>query len=336
MLIKNRHFLSLDDYSRGEIRTLLDTAYDMKRHPEAYREALKGQVLAMIFEKSSTRTRVSFETGMYQLGGAAQFLSSRDIQLGRGEPISDTAAVLSRYVQGIMARTFAHQTVLDLAKFGTVPVINGLTDLEHPCQIMADLQTIREHFGTLQGLKMTYIGDGNNMAHSYMQGAGKVGMDCTIITPKDPKYYPNAEIIKGAEADHAAQGTKLVLTDDVMGGVAGSHIVITDTWISMGMEEEKAERMAATYSPTLWPMTKAGCTPQERHNSASAYSTANRAGWVQAVSSSDDLVPVAGYRISSSGLSSSGRRISAQRSSVRRKTGEVSYSSRPMPRYCEP
>ncbi|HJW31838.1 MAG TPA: ornithine carbamoyltransferase [Holophagaceae bacterium] len=244
-MIKNRHFLSLNDYSASEIKELLDTAAEIKKHPKRFRKALKGQVLAMIFEKSSTRTRVSFEAGMYQLGGAAQFLSSRDIQLGRGEPISDTAAVLSRYVQGIMARTFAHQTVTDLAKYGSVPVINGLTDLEHPCQIMADLQTIREHFGTLKGLKMTYIGDGNNMAHSYMQGAGKVGMDCTIITPKDPKYYPNAEIIKGAETDHAVQGTKLVLTDDVMGGVAGSHIVITDTWISMGMEEEKAERMAA-------------------------------------------------------------------------------------------
>ncbi|HET8901894.1 MAG TPA: ornithine carbamoyltransferase [Holophagaceae bacterium] len=244
-MITQKHFLSLNDYSSQEVRELLETAADLKRHPQLYREALKGKVLAMIFEKSSTRTRVSFETGMYQLGGLAQFLSSRDIQIGRGEPIYDTAAVLSRYVDGIMARTFAHQTVTDLAKYGRVPVINGLTDLEHPCQIMADLQTVAEHFGHLKGLKFVYIGDGNNMAHSYMQGTGKVGMDCTIVTPKDPKYSCNADIIKGAQADHAAQGTKLVITDDPKAGIAGAHVVATDTWVSMGMEEEKAERLKA-------------------------------------------------------------------------------------------
>jgi ornithine carbamoyltransferase len=188
---------------------------------------------------------MSFETGMYQLGGIAQFLSSRDIQIGRGEPIYDTARVMSRFVQGIMARTFAHQTVTDLAKYGSIPVINGLTDLEHPCQIMADLQTVREHFGRLAGLKLTYIGDGNNMAHSYMQGTGKTGMDCTIITPKDPKYSCNAAIVEAALEDHAAQGTTLTLTDNVMEGVRGSHVVATDTWVSMGMEEEKADRIAA-------------------------------------------------------------------------------------------
>ena len=244
-MITQKHFLSLADYSSQEVRELLETAADLKRHPQLYRDALKGKVLAMIFEKSSTRTRVSFETGMYQLGGLAQFLSSRDIQIGRGEPIYDTAAVLSRYVDGIMARTFAHQTVTDLAKYGRVPVINGLTDLEHPCQIMADLQTVAEHFGHLKGLKFVYIGDGNNMAHSYMQGTGKVGMDCTIVTPKDPKYSCNADIIKGAMADHAAQGTKLTITDDPKAGIAGAHVVATDTWVSMGMEEEKAERLKA-------------------------------------------------------------------------------------------
>ena len=244
-MITQKHFLSLADYSAQEVRELLETAADLKRHPQLYRESLKGKVLAMIFEKSSTRTRVSFETGMYQLGGLAQFLSSRDIQIGRGEPIYDTAAVLSRYVNGIMARTFAHQTVTDLAKYGSVPIINGLTDLEHPCQIMADLQTVAEHFGHLKGLKFVYIGDGNNMAHSYMQGTGKVGMDCTIVTPKDPKYSCNEGIIKAAMADHAAQGTKLVITDDPKAGIAGAHVVATDTWVSMGMEEEKAERLKA-------------------------------------------------------------------------------------------
>ena len=244
-MIRQDHFLSLSDYSSREIKELLETAAEMKKHPKRFRKALKGQVLAMIFEKSSTRTRVSFETGMYQLGGLAQFLSSRDIQIGRGEPIYDTARVLSRYVDGIMARTFAHQTVTDLAKYGTVPVINGLTDLEHPCQIMADLQTMRENFGKLEGLKFVYIGDGNNMAHSYMQGTGKTGMHCTIVTPKDAKYSCNADIIKGAQADHAAQGTTLTITDDPKAGIAGAHVVATDTWVSMGMEEEKAERLKA-------------------------------------------------------------------------------------------
>ncbi len=244
-MARQPHFLSISDYSSKQIKQLLDIADEMKQHPKRFNKALKGQVLAMIFEKSSTRTRMSFEAGMYQLGGAAQFLSSRDIQLGRGEPIYDTARVMSRFVQGIMARTFAHQTVTDLAKYGSVPVINGLTDLEHPCQIMADLQTVREHFGKLNGLKLTYIGDGNNMAHSYMQGTGKTGMDCTIITPKDVKFSCNAAIIEAALEDHAAQGTTLTITDNVMEGVAGSHVVATDTWVSMGMEEEKAERVNA-------------------------------------------------------------------------------------------
>jgi len=244
-MIRQPHFLSLSDYSRQEIKELLDTADDLKHHPQLYRDALKGKVLAIILEKSSTRTRVSFETGMYQLGGLAQFLSSRDIQIGRGEPIYDTAAVLSRYVDGIMARTFAHQTVTDLAKFGSVPVINGLTDLENPCQIMAELQTVRENFTKLDGLKFVYIGDGNNMAHSYMQGTGKTSMHCAIVTPKDPKYSCNADIIKAAQADHAAQGTTLTITDDPKEGIRGAHVVATDTWVSMGMEEEKAERLKA-------------------------------------------------------------------------------------------
>lgn len=248
----HRHFLSLSDYSSVEIKLLLDVADDMKAHPKRYRKALKGKILAMIFEKSSTRTRVSFEAGMERLGGRSQFLSSRDIQLGRGEPISDTAAVLSRYVDGIMARTFAHQTVLDLAQYGRVPVINGLTDQEHPCQVLADLQTIREKFGKLEGLKLTYIGDGNNMAHSLMQGAGKTGMHCTIITPPDPKYQCRSDLAEAARGDHERQGTHLILTDDLR-AVQGSHVIYTDTWASMGQEAEKEERKTAFSAYTITP-----------------------------------------------------------------------------------
>jgi len=277
-MAKHKHFLSLSDYSSVEIKLLLDTADEMKAHPRRFRRALKGKILAMIFEKSSTRTRVSFEAGMQRLGGTAQFLSSRDIQLGRGEPISDTAAVLSRYVDGIMARTFAHQTVMDLAKYGTVPVINGLTDLEHPCQVLADLQTIREKFGKLEGLKFTYIGDGNNMAHSILQGTGKVGMDCTLITPPDPRYQCRSEIVDAAKVDHDKQGTRLVLTDDLR-AVQGSHVVYTDTWASMGQEDEKAERLEAfsAYTVTAPVMEAAGknaifmhCLPAYRGYEVSA------------------------------------------------------------------
>jgi len=277
-MARHKHFLSLSDYSPLEIKQLLDTADEMKKHPRRFRKALKGQILAMIFEKSSTRTRVSFEAGMQKLGGVAQFLSSRDIQLGRGEPISDTAAVLSRYVDGIMARTFAHQTVLDLAAYGTVPVINGLTDLEHPCQVLADLQTIREKFGKLEGLKFTYIGDGNNMAHSILQGTGKVGMDCVIVTPPDPRYQCRSEIVDAARADHEQQGTRLVLTDD-LGAVHGSHVVYTDTWASMGQEDEKAERLEAfaPYTVNLPVMESAGknaifmhCLPAYRGSEVAA------------------------------------------------------------------
>src|SRR5205814_8136182 len=177
--------------------------------PKKYRDALEGQTLAMIFEKSSTRTRVSFEAGMFQLGGHALFLSSRDIHLGRGEPIYDTAKVLSRYVNGIMARTFAHKTVTDLAEYATVPVINGLSDLSHPCQVMADYFTAWEKFGKLKGKKIAWIGDGNNMAHSLMFGAPKVGMDISVATP--PGYEPDRQVVAQATADAKAAGTKRII-----------------------------------------------------------------------------------------------------------------------------
>ena len=219
---------------------IFELARDMKAKPSMFRDSLQGQTLAMIFEKSSTRTRVSFEVGMYQLGGHALFLSARDIQLGRGEPIYDTAKVLSRYVDGIMARTFAHKTVTDLAEYSTVPVINGLTDLSHPCQVMTDYFTAWEKFGDLKGRKMAYIGDGNNMAHSLMFGASKVGMDIAIATPAG--YKPDPDVVATAEADARSAGTKLVVTTSIDEAVAGADIVETDVWASMGQEGEAEKR----------------------------------------------------------------------------------------------
>ncbi len=220
---------------------LFRLAADIKANPKKYAAALAGQTLGMIFEKSSTRTRVSFEVGMFQLGGHALFLSARDIQLGRGEPIYDTAKVLSRYLDGIMARTFAHKTVTDLAQYASVPVINGLTDLSHPCQSMTDFFTAWEHFGgELKGRKLAYIGDGNNMAHSLMFTASKVGMDISIATPGG--YAPDATIVAMAQADAEAAGTKVIVTTSIEEAVAGADVVETDVWASMGQEAEAEKR----------------------------------------------------------------------------------------------
>src|ERR1044071_6938661 len=195
--MQHENFIEIHDYSADDVRQIFELARDLKKNPQQYRDALAGQTLAMIFEKSSTRTRVSFEVGMFQLGGHALFLSARDIQLGRGEPIYDTAKVLSRYIDGIMARTFAHKTVTDLAQYASIPVINGLTDLSHPCQAMTDYFTAWEKFGgELKGRKMAYVGDGNNMAHSLMFCAPKVGMDIAVATP--PSYAPDANVIAQA------------------------------------------------------------------------------------------------------------------------------------------
>lgn len=236
-----KDLISIHDLTASDVDRLFALAADLKAHPGRYRDALAGKILAMIFEKSSTRTRVSFEAGMTQLGGAAQFLSSRDIQIGRGEPIYDTARVLSRYVDGIMARTFAHQTVTDLAKYATIPVINGLTDLLHPCQVLADYFTMKEKFGKTAGLKLAYVGDGNNMAHSLMYGGPKCGAHVAIATP--PGYEPNAEVVANAKADAAAAGTTLLLTHSKEEAVAGAHVVYTDVWASMGQEAEQAKRV---------------------------------------------------------------------------------------------
>src|SRR6266704_958123 len=204
--MRHKDFIEIHDYTADEVREIFELARDIKAKPKDYRDALEGQTLAMIFEKSSTRTRVSFEAGMFQLGGHALFLSARDIQLGRGEPIADTAKVLSRYVDGIMARTFAHKTVTDLAENASVPVINGLTDLSHPCQVMADYFTAWEKLRKLQGKKIAWVGDGNNMAHSLMFGAPKVGMNIVVATPAG--YAPHPAVIAAAQADAQAAKTK--------------------------------------------------------------------------------------------------------------------------------
>ncbi|HET7711684.1 MAG TPA: ornithine carbamoyltransferase [Thermoanaerobaculia bacterium] len=240
--MRHKDFIEIHDYTAEEVREVFELARDMKRKPDEFRSALEGQTLAMIFEKSSTRTRVSFEVGMFQMGGHALFLSSRDIQLGRGEPIYDTAKVLSRYVNGIMARTFAHQTVTELAEYASVPVINGLTDLSHPCQAMTDYFTAWEHFGDLRGRKIAYIGDGNNMAHSLMFGAPKVGMNIAVATPAG--YAPNAEVVVRAKADADTAGTHVVVTTSIEEAVAGADVVETDVWASMGQEEEAEKRRA--------------------------------------------------------------------------------------------
>jgi ornithine carbamoyltransferase len=238
--MRHKDFIEVHDYTADEVREIFELARDIKKRPDKFRDALRGQTLAMILEKSSTRTRVSFEVGMFQLGGHALFLSSRDIQLGRGEPITDTARVLSRYVDGIMARTFAHKTVTDLAEYATVPVINGLTDLSHPCQSMTDYFTAWEHHGELKGRKLAYVGDGNNMAHSLMYAAPKVGMDIAIATP--PSYAPDAGVIAQVKQDADAAGTKLILTHSMEEAVSGADVVETDVWASMGQEDEAEKR----------------------------------------------------------------------------------------------
>jgi ornithine carbamoyltransferase len=243
--LKGRDFLGLSDFSTEEIQYLLDLAIDLKKKQKAGEtfQPLKGKTLGMIFEKSSTRTRVSFEVGMYQLGGHALFLSSNDLQLGRGETISDTAQTMSRYLDGIMIRTHAHRKVIDLARGATIPVINGLTDRSHPCQALADYQTILEHKGHLRGLKVAYIGDGNNMVHSLMMGAAKLGLDFAVASPQG--YEPNASIV-ASTLDVANQtGCKLYVGTDPKEAVANADVIYTDVWASMGFEAEQKERELA-------------------------------------------------------------------------------------------
>ncbi|KAB8137997.1 ornithine carbamoyltransferase [Gracilibacillus oryzae] len=246
--LKGKDLLTLADYSKAEIAYILELAAQIKqkrKNGEIY-EPLKGKTLGMIFEKSSTRTRVSFEAGIYQLGGTGLFLSSNDIQIGRGEPISDTAKVLSGYLDGIMIRTFSQKDVEDLAENASIPVINGLTDDYHPCQVLADLQTIKETKGKLEGLKLAYIGDGNNMAHSLMIGCAKMGLDVAIAAPKD--YQPKQEIQELAQS--FAEGTEVLVTEDPIEAVKDADVIYSDVWASMGQEAEQKARetaFAATY-----------------------------------------------------------------------------------------
>lgn len=232
-----KHLLKLMDLSKKEISAILNLADQLKFEKKNGIEhhLLKGKTLGMIFEKSSTRTRVSFEVGMYDLGGSALFLSSRDLQIGRGEPVEDTARVLSRYLDGIMIRTFAQKEVEDLAKHGSIPIINGLTDYCHPCQVLADLMTIREYKGEIAGNKLCYIGDGNNMTNSLIVGGIKMGMEVSVACPKG--YEPDAEIMAWAK-----ENGKFTCTDDVMLAAKDADVLYTDVWASMGQEGEAEER----------------------------------------------------------------------------------------------
>jgi ornithine carbamoyltransferase len=232
-----RHFLAIPDFTRAELLTVFDLAARMKRG-DCTDKPLAGKTLGMIFAKSSTRTRVSFEVGAFQLGGHALFLSARDIQLGRGEPIRDTARVLSRYLDGIMIRTYDHADVEELARFASIPVINGLTDLLHPCQVLADLFTVRESLGGWDGKTVAWIGDGNNMANSWLNAAGVLGFELRLACPEG--YQPNREIL-----ERNRKLTRITLTADPREAARGAHVVNTDVWASMGQEKEQEERARA-------------------------------------------------------------------------------------------
>lgn len=235
-----KHLLKLQDLATEEITDILNLADQLKyeqKHSIPH-DHLKGKTLGMIFEKASTRTRVSFETGMYQLGGYALFLSSSELQIGRGEPVQDTARVLSRYLDGIMIRTFAQKEVEDLAEYGSIPIINGLTDYCHPCQVLADLMTVREYKNKLDGLKMCYIGDGNNMANSLIVGCLKVGMDVSVACPEG--YYPDSTVL-----DFAKACPNFKLVNDPKTAAEGADVLFTDVWASMGQESEAEKRKIA-------------------------------------------------------------------------------------------
>ena len=242
--MKQKHLISLKDYSRAEIEEMFDLARRVKADPRAYSKALEGKSLAMIFQKPSTRTRVSFEVGMYQLGGTALYLDAAAVQLQRGESVPDTARVLSRFVDGIMARVFAHQDVVDLARHGTVPVINGLSDLLHPCQALADYFTLLERRGRLDGLKLAYVGDGNNVCHELMFGAAKLGLAMSVGCPEG--YEPNPLIVKSSAREaQKAGGPVPEVTRDPMAAVRNADAVYTDVWTSMGQEAESEARVLA-------------------------------------------------------------------------------------------
>ncbi|MBQ3113834.1 MAG: ornithine carbamoyltransferase [Phascolarctobacterium sp.] len=242
MALKHKDLISIHDLEIGEVALILDVAAKLKRkqkkgEPHQY---LKGKTLAMLFSKASTRTRTSFEVGFFQLGGHPIYLSDDASQIGRGEPVKDTARVLSRFVDGIMIRTFSHESVIELAKYASIPVINGLTDLLHPCQALTDLFTIQEKMKVLKGRKMVYVGDGNNMAHSLMYAAAKVGMNMVCACPKG--YQPDPKVLAEAQEDASHTGCTITVEEDVMKAVKGADVLYTDTWASMGQEEEHDAR----------------------------------------------------------------------------------------------
>ncbi|TMJ02317.1 MAG: ornithine carbamoyltransferase [Bacillati bacterium ANGP1] len=245
MTLRGRDFVSMDDLSPEEVRFVLDTAVDLKRRSKAGDRPplLAGRVLAMIFEKPSLRTRVTFETGMWELGGHAIYLAPQDIQLGARESVPDVARNLERWVQGIMARTFAHRTVQLLAEHARVPVINGLSDVEHPCQTLGDLLTIRERFGHLDGLRVAWVGDGNNVCHSLLLGAAKVGMHMAVATP--PRYAPEPAIVARAREIASTAGSRIEVGTDARAAARGADVIYTDVWVSMGQEAERDAKIKA-------------------------------------------------------------------------------------------
>jgi len=259
--MRSKDFLSISDVSIDELEALLDKALQIKKHPEQYRQALAGQTLAMIFQKPSTRTRVSFEVGMWQLGGYALYLSGTDLQIGRGETIADTARVLSRYCDGIMARVFGHADIVELGKWATVPVLNGLSDLTHPCQAAADFLTLKERHAKLAGLKLAYVGDGNNVAHSLLLAGAKLGVSVYVASPS--RYRPSAQVIERAAGDAQRTGARLAVVERPEDAVKDADAIYTDVWTSMGQEKEKQERLKAfagfQVSPAMMKLAKPGC-----------------------------------------------------------------------------
>lgn len=240
-IITKRDFVSLKSYTNLELAKLLDNAYHLKKAKNRITDDLKGQTIGLIFQKPSNRTRVSFEVGIHQLGGNCIYLGPEEINLGKRETTSDVAQTLSRYLDGIVARTFSHKDVVELAKFATVPVINGLTDLSHPCQAMADMLTIREHLGALKGIQLTYIGDGNNVCHSLMIISAKLGVNITVAYPKG--YAPLDIVIKAAQELALETGAKITLTTNPIEAIKNANVIYADTWVSMGQEEEAKKRL---------------------------------------------------------------------------------------------
>lgn len=255
-----KDFIALTDFSSDELTGMLDLADRMKRSPQEFDSALKGKTLGMIFNKKSTRTRISFQVGIFQLGGMGLFLGPEDMQLARGETISDTGKVLSRFLDGIMIRTFSHSDVLDLAKYASVPVINGLTDFNHPCQALADMMTIREKFGRLEGLKLAYVGDSNNVAVSLLFACVKFGLHISLVSPKG--YTITKEALDMSREEAASKNLDILLTENVDEGVAGADIVYTDVWTSMGQEKEQQKRLKDLSGYTVNEQMMKGAGPK--------------------------------------------------------------------------